>query len=422
MADMTPQPDVGLPQNQDPTVPTNLTPPPDNSGAVPIQVNNTGVSSPVPEAAPLSVAGAAQAAVNRGEIAKGAEADIAAAQSEKAKRDAAIQDPLIAAAAQAASDAKHWQDQYAAQHDAAFGANGTLTKQLADLNSWKEDPDHWWNHKDTGGKIEAGIGLMLGGIGQGLSNWGSHGQGKAINYGIEAVDNAIKQDIDSQKDNQANKWKTYQAAAGVADNQDNYNKFKILDSQTQYVAAQRVALEKLKQSTDMEADPIAKANGVLAQNEMQKQIDDEERTWGAHNEALANAAAAATRAYQMHQLERQEKAQDTQVAQAGELEKIGVENAGKVAVIAAEAPQKEHEARTKQIAEERTKLMTELAKYGSDWTSARSNVVRQGLTDLDARQKEVDAAYIAANRPKEQSGDASKPPQSGKDLPDVKGK
>ena len=433
-------PDPGLEQNQDPSSPPNLTPPPDNSAAPTTITNNTSVSSPVPQAVPMSAGQYAQAGVDRAEQAKQAQADIATAKSEQAKRDVTTQDPLIASAAQAATDAKHWQDQYATQHEAAFGTNGTLTKSLQQLNQQKVDPDHWWNSKDTGGKIEAVIGLMLGGIGQGLAAFGKHGINTG-NMALEEMDKVIKNDIDSQPANLDNKWKVYQSQSGIADNQDNFNKFKILDSQIQYVAAQRVALEKLKQSAAMAADPVAKANGQLAIVDLQKQIDDEQRAWGQHNEGLAATAASATRAFQQHLLERQEHAQDVQVTQGNalELEKAkadatAFQNEQARAQKAGEDLQKEHEVKSQDIARRRRDVLDNRLKNPTGiihpFNTFGDNDAAS-LASLDAEQKDVDSQYaygkaklpaMPINVSAETPPAAGSKPPSGADLPDVSGK
>lgn len=60
-----------------------------------------------------------------------------------------------------------------------------------DLATGKIDPGRWWKSRDLGGKIAASIAIVLGGISQGFS-----GRPSAA---LAAIDNAIQQDIDSQK-------------------------------------------------------------------------------------------------------------------------------------------------------------------------------------------------------------------------------
>jgi len=77
--------------------------------------------------------------------------------------------------------------QYQAQYD-------SLTKEVA---AGKIDPDNYWHHKSTGSKIGAAIGLILGGIGSGLT-----GQPNAA---LQVLNKHIENDIDAQKENLGNK-------------------------------------------------------------------------------------------------------------------------------------------------------------------------------------------------------------------------
>lgn len=60
----------------------------------------------------------------------------------------------------------------------------------------KVDPDRFWNNKSTGQKISIGIGLMLGGIGSGLTG-GPNTAAQMINSAIDNDIQAQKLDIDS---------------------------------------------------------------------------------------------------------------------------------------------------------------------------------------------------------------------------------
>lgn len=63
------------------------------------------------------------------------------------------------------------------------------------------DPEHYWNSKSTGGKVLASIGLALGSAGASLS--------KGQNIPLQMMNQAIANDIDSQKENMNNGWKAY---------------------------------------------------------------------------------------------------------------------------------------------------------------------------------------------------------------------
>jgi hypothetical protein len=53
------------------------------------------------------------------------------------------------------------------------------------------DPNRYWNEKSTSGKVSAAIGLILGGIGSGLT--------KTPNAALQVIENAINRDVDAQK-------------------------------------------------------------------------------------------------------------------------------------------------------------------------------------------------------------------------------
>lgn len=61
------------------------------------------------------------------------------------------------------------------------------------VESGKIDPNHLWSSSSTASKISAGIGILLGGIGQGLIG--------GPNQALQVIDKAIDRDIDSQKAN-----------------------------------------------------------------------------------------------------------------------------------------------------------------------------------------------------------------------------
>ena len=134
-------------------------------------------------------------------------------------------------------------------------------KGLDDLeNSYKNkqlDPDHYWKDKSTGSKIAAGIGMILGGIGSGLTG------GK--NVAAEMVNNAIDRDMEAQKNDQTkgmNLWKM------------NYEKMG--NEQQANLATKNQLLTGLKFKLEMAAanakSPLAQQNAKLAISEIdQKQ-------------------------------------------------------------------------------------------------------------------------------------------------------
>jgi hypothetical protein len=60
-----------------------------------------------------------------------------------------------------------------------------------DMVNAKIDPNRYWHNQSTGGKVSAAIGLILGGIGAGLT--------KGPNYALEVINKAIDRDMEAQK-------------------------------------------------------------------------------------------------------------------------------------------------------------------------------------------------------------------------------
>ena len=68
---------------------------------------------------------------------------------------------------------------------------GKLDGLRSKIQSTEIDPDRWWGDKSTGGKITSAIGILLGGIAQGLNG--------RENVALKMIDKAIDRDIDAQK-------------------------------------------------------------------------------------------------------------------------------------------------------------------------------------------------------------------------------
>lgn len=83
-----------------------------------------------------------------------------------------------------------------------------LLARINEARAMRVDPDKWWNDKSTGGKILAGIGIVLGGIGGGMTGQGG-------NTALTVINNAIDRDIDSQKHHIDNSWKAIAAENGL---------------------------------------------------------------------------------------------------------------------------------------------------------------------------------------------------------------
>lgn len=80
-----------------------------------------------------------------------------------------------------------------------------LRTAVAGMSKEKVDPNHWWNSKSTTGKVMANIGILLGGMGQGLMV--GAGAVNARNQALDQINKAIDNDIDAQKENIGNHFK-----------------------------------------------------------------------------------------------------------------------------------------------------------------------------------------------------------------------
>lgn len=144
-------------------------------------------------------------------------------------------------------------------HDARIDE---LHKENADLEqkvmNGKIDPNRMFNNMSTGSKLSAGIGIILGGIGQGLIG----GQNEAL----KVINNAIDKDIDAQKQDIEKTQSLYKM---------NFEKLKDekLAKDATKIQYMTLAELKLKQSMAKSASREAIANGqqALAQIQMAKQ-------------------------------------------------------------------------------------------------------------------------------------------------------
>lgn len=97
------------------------------------------------------------------------------------------------------------------------------------------DPDRWWNSKSTGGKILAGIGMVLGGAGGGL-------QGTGRNPALEVMNKAVDDDMAAQRHHIDNSWKAIATEHGL--NTDAFN--RELHRQTWEADFRKGAFENIK--------------------------------------------------------------------------------------------------------------------------------------------------------------------------------
>jgi hypothetical protein len=148
-------------------------------------------AKPAAPAAAVAPAPAAPAAPNPLDVAEQEQIAGIKAQAEVAAREA---DEL----ARMQADTVTQQEALAKARDENLAAHKQRGETLYNdvLNS-KIDPNQWWGSRSTGQKISASIGMLLGGIGQGLIGGG--------NAALGVIDSAIDKDIDAQKEERGKK-------------------------------------------------------------------------------------------------------------------------------------------------------------------------------------------------------------------------
>lgn len=183
-----------------------------------------------------------------------------------------IQDASNAAQTAALQSAKIYEDQVkqmkALQDErtmrlSAIDQEQEVLKQ--DIAATKIDPHRMWNSKDTGGKILASIGLLLSGIGSGMT-----GQ---ENLAMKVINKAIDTDIEAQKANLGKKENLLT---------QNYKKYGDLQSA---MAATSLSLNSTAQAQIAAA--AARAQGPQAQMNAQLAIGQLQQQAQALKESLA---------------------------------------------------------------------------------------------------------------------------------------
>ena len=283
--------------------------------------------------------------------------------------------------------------------------NRGLKEDLAKIASTKIDPDHWWNSKSTGGKIAAGIGVILGGLGQGLQMWGPHGNKQATNTALEQVDKAIHDDIDAQKESKNDMWKQFQAKTGIADNEENRQQWSMQHSEASYLAGKEVFRDKLAAAVAQSQDPIAKANGAIAVAKLDQHIADEKRNLGVFHEqqaaALNSAIAKQRQRESEHQRELEKIVVQGQVDEGKERTKGEIDTKKDIAVAAANAPEVARIKKIEILEARKTDLLKQLDESGSDYGWGRRDATKASLkqTEDELEQLKAQGPATAASTP-----------------------
>lgn len=151
-----------------------------------------------------------------------------------------------------------------------------LAKQAA---AEKIDPEHYWNTKSTGTKIGLALAMGLGELGAHMPHVSGGGQ----NLAGQLIQQAIQRDVESQKDNIANKWKAVSEGTDLAKNKiglGNYMSDQMDKANLLAEAKLRVQLEGLMATADSAAkkaflaaqiaDSTARSGNTVKQNAMNR--------------------------------------------------------------------------------------------------------------------------------------------------------
>jgi hypothetical protein len=166
-------------------------------GATPYVVPPTGMSASQESAmgvadqpvAPSNVA----ATYNTAPIEAAKKAEIAGAEAQS--KAGQLESKAYADAAKSAQDLQVAFENRAKDYNAKGDA---LFKQATE---GKVDPNRYWNNMSTGSKIASALGMMLSGIGAGLTH--------SPNLAVESLHRAIDADIDAQKNDQSKSMNLY---------------------------------------------------------------------------------------------------------------------------------------------------------------------------------------------------------------------
>ncbi len=194
-----------------------------------------------PAPAPASLPTGIPSGLGGGNPSAGIDAE-AKAQGELGKQKAAIYDKAMAAQTKAAADNEKVQNELLTEMNAV----------RADVKNGHLDPDRYMSSLSTGKRIATTIGLILGGIGGGMT-------GKGNNLALEMLNHNIDRDLEAQKSEMGNK----QNLLGMLDKQ--YGNLQVAQNVARAVMQDRVIAE-LSKAESLAMDPIAKARAQQAKD------------------------------------------------------------------------------------------------------------------------------------------------------------
>lgn len=184
----------------------------------------------------------------------------------------------------------------------ADARDAALRAKIAAANAEKIDPERYWNSRSTGGKILAGIGIILGGMGQGLMRRGE-------NPAMQVINKAIDDDIAAQKGHIENSWKAISQQHELDDNSLN----RELHKQTWENHYRNGALEHTK--LQLEGIAAKTQSDVVKQNALIGMQDISDQQLKIRNQQyLLGAQAALAGQAKMEQLSKRYTDKVTEIA------------------------------------------------------------------------------------------------------------
>ncbi len=234
-----PPPPVPLPGTIG-TTPTQPPPqPPPGPGPPPATV--------VPYVHPPTAGEQAQETAKAGALTAGAEA-----QDVEGKKKAAVYDAGV-----------QWEKDRAQrfeQQQAALSEAGARLQQA--VVDGKIDPNKYWNDRGTGGRVMAGIGLLLGGVGSGLAG--------GPNLALKVIQDNIQRDVESQYKNQLN------AQKGAELNLQSQQQMRA-DYYADIAMHGHIVLGQIQSAAALAQGPVAKAQAAYAIAAGQQMIEAAKR-------------------------------------------------------------------------------------------------------------------------------------------------
>ena len=129
------------------------------------------------------------------------------------------------------------------------------------------DPQRLWKNKGTGDRVEASLGIMLGGIGGGMMKTGR-------NPGLEAFNRSVDLDIASQQEHIDNVWKGIKETNILDDSTVTREIFRQKYENDYRLASNDVLEHKLKSIQNSTMSGTVKANAALQLNAVAAQQDE----------------------------------------------------------------------------------------------------------------------------------------------------